>query len=374
MSAETDPSASLQLLLFVDRRPTSLPQIQRIRSRLQHLQSQYSFHLQTIDITEEPYLAEYFKLVASPALVKICPEPRQILAGTELITQLETCWPRWLAAVDSSNPPSSPQVPVVDTSVLIQFTDEIFRLKQRQQELEEQLQFKNRMISALAHDLRNPLTATSIALETMEMGLYPRAPGASPLSPEVMAQLLHHARVQTATINRMITSILQSNPNSQQALTMEPRPFELGTLAQEVLNLLQAQGEAKHLHFKTDLPADLPPVYGDPEQIRQVLMNLLDNAIKYTPAQGIVQIYAVHRTTRKIQVSVQDTGPGIPADQQQRIFEDHVRLDRDKNQTGYGIGLALCRRIVQSHYGQIWVDSVLGQGSCFHFTLPVHQE
>ena len=79
----------------------------------------------------------------------------------------------------------------------------------------------------------------------------------------------------------------------------------------------------------------------------------------------------LHRTTQKVQVSVSDTGPGIPEATKETIFEGHFRLKRDENQEGYGLVLCLCRKIIRAHYGQIWVDSVPNEGSCFHFTLPV---
>lgn len=121
-----------------------------------------------------------------------------------------------------------------------------------------------------------------------------------------------------------------------------------------------------------DIPSDLPSVYADPERIKQVLINLLDNAVKYTPEHGTLQIGILHRTTQKVQVSIGDDGPGIPKENQQSIFEDRFRLKRDETKDGYGIGLGLCKRVVQAHYGQIWVDSSPQQGSCFHFTLPVY--
>ena len=118
---------------------------------------------------------------------------------------------------------------------------------------------------------------------------------------------------------------------------------------------------------------DVPAVYADEELIRQVIVNLLDNAVKYTPEGGKVTMSILHRTTQKVQVSICDTGPGIPEEKRERIFEGHFRLQRDQGKEGYGLGLSLCRKIIRVHYGQIWVDSVLGQGSCFHFTLPVYR-
>ena len=124
--------------------------------------------------------------------------------------------------------------------------------------------------------------------------------------------------------------------------------------------------------IETDIPKDLPYVYADPERIRQVLVNLLDNAIKYTPKGGKISVAGLHRTTQKVQFSIGDTGPGIPVENRDRIFENHFRLQRDEGTEGYGIGLCLCQRIIRAHYGQIWVDSAPNGGAWFHFTLPVY--
>ncbi|MFN7257382.1 MAG: ATP-binding protein, partial [Microcystis sp.] len=125
--------------------------------------------------------------------------------------------------------------------------------------------------------------------------------------------------------------------------------------------------------LQSDIPQDLPPVYADEELIRQVIINLLENGIKYTPAGGEITLSVLHRTTQKVQVSISDTGPGIPEEKQEHIFEGHVRLKRDEGKEGYGIGLSVCRKIIRAHYGQIWVDSVPDHGSSFHFTLPVYR-
>ena len=93
--------APLQLLLFVDERPKSRLQVQQIRSYLKQLQLEYDFELQVIDVGKQPHLAEHFKLVATPALIRIHPEPRQVLAGTNIVSQLKTWWPRWQASVEN---------------------------------------------------------------------------------------------------------------------------------------------------------------------------------------------------------------------------------------------------------------------------------
>jgi two-component system, OmpR family, clock-associated histidine kinase SasA len=389
-----NPDVPLQILLFVDRRPNSRDQIRQIRSSLAELSHEYRFALQIIDVGEQPYLAEQFRLVATPALIKIHPEPRQTLAGSNLIAQLKTWWPRWQkSAEDYLSDPLQATKPDLDapddldllatqrsgisaiaySAELIQLSDEIFRLKQEKEDLEAQLHFKDQIISMLAHDLRNPLTAASIAVETLEMGHNPKEGQPSRLNPGLTTQLLKHARTQIRTIDRMITDILQAARGTSTELNMQLQRLNLAALCQEVVVAFADRCKTKNQKVITDIPSDLPPVYADAERVRQVVINLLDNAVKYTPMNGTIQVSVLHRTTQKVQVSVCDDGPGIPTDNRDRIFEDHFRLQRDAAQDGYGIGLSLCQRIIRAHYGQIWVDSTPNQGSCFHFTLPVHR-
>lgn len=373
----SDLDAPLQLLLFVDKRPRSSEKIRRIRTYLDELRSSYPFDLQIVDVSEQPHLAEHFKLVATPTLIKIHPEPRQTLAGSNLVAQLETCWTRWQrsaeeftaqqqAEAEAEAEADQPIQSIALSGELMRLSDEIFRLQQEKEELEAQLQFKDRLIAILAHDLRNPLTAVSIALETMAIGSEPKPDGTARLTPAMSAQLLKHARTQTKAIDRMITEILQAAQGTEGNLQIQPQKLDLRSLCLEVVAHLGEHFQAKSLQVEMDIPSGLPPVLADSARVRQVLMNLLDNAIKYTPEHGKIHLSTLHRTTQKVQVSICDTGPGIPESDCDRIFEDHYRLERDTAKEGYGLGLALCRRIIRAHYGQIWVDSTLNQGSCFN--------
>lgn len=381
--------APLQLLLFVDGRPKSRQQVQRIRAYLKELQSEYNFDLQLIDVGQQPYLAEHFKLVATPALIKVHPEPRQIIAGSNIIAQLKNCWTRWQTSVDSCSHlsedvqepiennhrrslPTSTIHSVAVSAELIQLTDEVFRLKQENDKLQEQLLFKDRVIAMLAHDLRNPLTAAAIAIETLQSNYNLEMAAFTRLKPAMAAHLLKQARSQTKTIDRMIADLLQVGRGSDTEIPIIPQKMEVGNLCLDVLQELRDRYMAKSQEIETDIPQDLPKVYADPERVRQVLINLLDNAIKYTPEGGKISISGLHRTTQKIQFSIGDSGPGIPVENRDRIFENHYRLQRDKSIDGYGIGLCLCQRIIQSHYGQIWVDAAPDGGAWFHFTLPVY--
>ncbi|MEH2151959.1 histidine kinase [Nostoc sp.] len=381
--------APLQLLLFVDGRPKSRQQVQRIRAYLKELQAEYSFELQTIDVGQQPYLAEHFKLVATPALIKIHPEPRQVLAGSNIIAQLKNWWPRWQVAVDAylklqedlqeriddtvrATSPKSTIRSVAVSAELIRLSDEIFRLKQEKDNLQEQLQFKDRVIAMLAHDLRNPLTAAAIAIETLQSNYNLDTGQFQRLKPSLTAHLLKQARNQTKIIDRMIADLLQVGRGKDTEFPILPQKVQLGKLCLDVLEELCDRYTAKSQEVETDIPNDLPYVYADPERIRQVLVNLLDNAIKYTPEGGKISVAGLHRTTQKVQFSISDTGPGIPVENRDRIFENHFRLQRDEGTEGYGIGLCLCQRIVLAHYGQIWVDSAPNNGAWFHFTLPVY--
>lgn len=384
----TTAEVPLQILLFVDQRPNAKEQIQQIRRFLNDLRADYPFELQVIDVGEQPYLAEHFRLVATPALIKIHPDPRQTLTGMNLVAQLKDCWSHWQTSVESflenqvelkSTVDQAPFVSaskissIAHSSELLQLTDEIFNLKQEKEDLQAQLQFKDQIISMLAHDLRNPLTAASIAIETLEIGHKAQKGQGYRLTSAMTAQLLKHGRSQIRTIDRMITDILQSARGTSAELQVVPQKLELGALCDSVLENLEERFRAKSQQVNTDIPTDLPIVYADTERVRQVLTNILDNAAKYTPIDGTIHVSMLHRTAQKVQVSICDTGPGVPEENRDRIFEDHFRLQRDQAQDGYGIGLSLCQRIVRAHYGQIWVDSVPNQGSCFHFTLPVYR-
>jgi two-component system clock-associated histidine kinase SasA len=376
-----DPSGqgTLQLLLFIDERPTAQENIQCILSYLENLQAEHFFRLQVIQIGKQPHLVEHYKLVATPALVKISPHPRQTLAGSNLIDQLKKWWPRWqLATQQEENDLEvakanglSPELNSISYSgELIKLTDQIFSLQKDKEELLEQLRFKDQILAMLAHDLRSPLTAASIAVETLELS-YDKEE--TERTRQLREQLFQQARKQFRIMNRMIGELLQTSKSMTAKLRVEPQRLYLQTLCQDILHQFANQLRAHSLELEVDIPQDIPPVYADEELVRQLIINLLDNAVKYTPTGGEIGLSILHRTSQKIQVSIYDTGPGIPPEKQERIFEGHFRLQRDEAKEGYGLGLALCRKIVRAHYGQIWVDSSSDRGSCFHFTLPVYR-
>ncbi len=382
----------LKLLLFVDKRPAHQENIKSIKAHLKKLQSQGEFELDIVETGEQPYLVEYFKLVATPALVKISPSPRQTLAGSDLVAQLEEWWPRWQTSLrelqvnpssqdtDLSVPPLREEngyyAPGISDGVnnyseeSIRLSDQLFRLRQEKEELKEQLNFKDQILSMLAHDLRSPLTAASLAMETLELS---EAQESSEQKTKLRKQLFKQSRKQFGIMKRMIGDLLEASRSVNVKLEVSPRKINLPILCEDILAQFCKQPKAQLLRIKQDVPQDIPPVFVDEELLQQLFSNLLDNAAKYTPEGGTISLSVIHRTSQQVQVSIADTGDGIPQEKQERIFEGHFRLKRDEQKEGYGLGLALCRNIVRAHYGQIWVDSSPNQGSVFHFTLPVYR-
>jgi two-component system, OmpR family, clock-associated histidine kinase SasA len=386
----SNSSGSLQLLLFLDERTTSYIYNQEIRDKLALLNAQHSFELQVVDVGKQPDLAEHYRVIATPALLKLFPLPRQILAGSNLIDQIDNWWERWqeellasssetLTNDESANLERQPtdRLLLSDSigyvSKLIKLTDEVFTLKQEKAALLDRLKLQDRAMSVLAHDLRNPLTAAALALGTLEIIHNPQDYRANALEPAAIAKLIARARTQLQAIDRLVHDILQPLATNAGDLNLLPQKLDLIELIAGVVDQLKSQFQAKSQVITTDIPQDLPLVYGDVDKLRQAISNLLDNASKYTPAGGQIHISALHRTAQTIQVSISDTGLGIPKEKQKHIFQERVRLDRDLSESGYGIGLALCQRIVRAHYGQIWVESTPGKGSVFNFTLLVYQ-
>ncbi len=378
----------LHLLLFVDKRSSSDEQVRDIKTYLQSLRADYSFKLEIVEIEKQPHLVEFLRLVATPALVKLAPAPRQTLAGSNLLNQLKKWWPQWkaaqidwetrqLKAVGTANNSQTSTSPALVSGSYdaqdIKLTDEIFSLRQEKEELLAQLRFKEQILAMLAHDLRTPLTAASMAVETIELSEKNQKLEAEKLE-NLKQRLFKQAKKQFGIMNSMIGGLLQNSQNATAKLAIKPKPLDLMTLCQEVATQFDSRLKQKSMNFEQDIPQDIPQVYADEELIRQLLGNLLDNAIKYTPQEGNIALSILHRTNQKIQVSICDSGPGIPPEKKKQIFEDSFRLQRDRSKKGYGLGLATCHQIVSAHYGQIWVDSVPEKGSCFQFTLLVYKQ
>jgi two-component system clock-associated histidine kinase SasA len=365
----TLPESTLQLLLFIDDRPKSRDLVKEVEEFLQQ-EKNFPSELQIINVANQPQLAELFKVVMSPALLKLSPLPRQTIAGKNIIKQLESFWPTWKQQVFDQvqdHPPELAQN-IEYMNAVAHLADEVFRLTQEKAEIEEQIRFKDRILGMLAHDLRNPLTAILLAIDTIEKS-------GNKIDPSMMSRLLKHAKNKARDADSMITDLLEAGRGANAQFRTHRQKIQFDQLCHSVVSDFYFNKclEGKHQKLVKDIPTDLPPVFIDQEKIRQVLINLLGNATKYTPEGGKIELTVLHRTSQKIEVSITDNGPGIPAEMRDRIFEERYRLERDDEADGYGIGLSVCRRIINAHYGHIWVDDAIGKkGSCFRFTLPIY--
>ena len=219
------------------------------------------------------------------------------------------------------------------------------------------------LISMVYHDLRSPLANVISSLDLIQS-----------ITPERkdddFQSLLSIASNSTYRMQRLVNSLLDIRRlESGQEITTKEKisPYVLVKDAEEASRFIS---KGKHQEVSISLPEGLPNLYVDPDMIRRVLINLIENACKFTPPQGRVQVGAI-RVGPWIQMWVKDSGTGIPASDQERIFDKFVRLQGPGSPKGLGLGLAFCRLAIKAHQGRIWVVSQPQSGSQFLFTLPV---
>jgi len=152
---------------------------------------------------------------------------------------------------------------------------------------------------------------------------------------------------------------------------MPPEPVDIAAILRDVLDLMQVRAQDKSITLSTDVPADLPKVMATKEHVRQIWINLISNAIKYTPDGGKVHI-SLREEGDMVRGAVQDTGIGIAPEEQERIFEDFYRTEAAKAMAhhGTGLGLSIVKGIMERYGGRIWLTSKVGEGSTFFFELP----
>ncbi|MGQ9666364.1 MAG: sensor histidine kinase [Anaerolineae bacterium] len=225
--------------------------------------------------------------------------------------------------------------------------------------LQEQL--RRNLVSDVAHELRTPLTNLRGYLEAVRDGL---------LQPD--AHLIENLYEETMLLNRLVSDLHELSQAEAGQLNLVRRPTHVGDIVQRVMDAFGWQVEERSLTLRVDVPADLPLVDVDPERIGQVLRNLLSNAILHTPAGGTIDIVA--RAGREwVSMAVKDTGEGIPPEHLPYVFDRFYRVDKSRSRLtgGVGLGLAIAKQLVEAHGGSIQVQSTVGQGSIFTFTLPV---
>ncbi|NTW01558.1 MAG: GAF domain-containing protein [Oscillochloris sp.] len=220
-------------------------------------------------------------------------------------------------------------------------------------------------ISMVSHELRNPLNTLNGFLKVVLQGK------AGALN-DLQQEFLGLADSQADALKGRITELLEFNRLEAGRLRLQPQWSNLTDLLLSASARFQIQAEQFGLSVEADVPAVIPELLMDSERIGQVVTNLIENAMKATPTGGRIGLSAqVHDL--EVQVQVTDTGVGIPADQREKIFSRFYRLENKSSKHGVhlGLGLSICQQIIEGHNGRIWVDSEVGKGSCFNFTIPL---
>ncbi len=219
------------------------------------------------------------------------------------------------------------------------------------------------LTAMIYHDLRSPLANVISSLEVL-FSMVPED------NKETVLTLLNIAEHSTDRIQRLVSSLLDVNRlESGQPVVDQKAVDPLALIAQTVLDV-EPSIKGRYGNVVTDLPKELPPIWVDEDMARRVLINLMENSIKFTPQEGQLEVGARHEGDW-VHIWVKDNGPGIPMSDQERIFDKFTRLRSGHRASGLGIGLAFCRLAVLGHGGKIWVESEPGKGSTFHFTFPV---
>ena len=254
-----------------------------------------------------------------------------------------------------------------DERVRVNGADEIAQLamsfNQMAGQLEQVESMRRQLIGDVTHELRTPLTSIKGYMEGLVDGVLPA-------TPETFDQIHREAD----RLSRLVDDLQELSRVEAKAYSLDVRSVTVSNLVQTTVKRLAPQARDKHINLHSNLPADLPPLQADEDRITQVLVNLVANAIQYTPEGGNVSITAV-RQADEIQISVKDTGVGIPPEHLANLFTRFYRVDKSRSRNaggGSGIGLTIAKHLVEAHGGRIWAESKGdGQGSTFTFSLKV---
>ena len=363
---EDDPKGRqrLKLLLVAARHHLSGPDLRSVVHYLERDDVGFQVTLQVADPSQQPELLELHRLVITPALIKLSPAPKQVFAGSNILQQLKGWVPRWQQDGVVSGLGLSLRPTELDgsrTQKELQLEDQLLVLRQENETLIDRIHAQERLLRMVAHELRTPLTAAALALQSQRLG---------------QIDMTRFQDVITRRLEEMeaLSKDLLEVGTTRWETLFNPQRLDLASVSAEVILELEKLWLGRNVEIRTDIPSDLPKVFADQRRMRQAFLNLLENALKYTGNGGHITRTMLHRTSQRVEVSVCDSGPGIPTEEQQRIFLDRVRLPQTSDRTtGFGVGLSVCRRIVEVHGGRIWVVSEPGEGACFTFTVPIWQ-
>jgi signal transduction histidine kinase len=240
-------------------------------------------------------------------------------------------------------------------------------IQDKSRQLAEASRHKSQFLANMSHELRTPLNAILAYTELIADGVYGELP-------DKMRDVLKRVEANGTHLLGLINEVLDISKIEAGQFKLELGDYLLGDIAESVRSTLEPLAAEKALAFRVEVAPDLPAGHGDKRRLTQVLINLAGNAIKFTDAGEVV--ITAGMANGAFHVAVRDTGPGISGAEQVKLFQEFQRTESavSRAKGGTGLGLALSKRIVEMHGGRIWIDSVLGQGSTFAFTLPVWAE
>jgi signal transduction histidine kinase len=240
-------------------------------------------------------------------------------------------------------------------------------IQEKSRQVEEASKHKSQFLANMSHELRTPLNAILGYTELVLDGIYGDAP-------EKMRNVLERIQTNGKHLLGLINDVLDLSKIEAGQLVLTLNDYSIKDMMQGVYVAVEPLAGNKKLNFKLEVPPDLPAARGDERRLSQVLLNLVGNAIKFTDTGGVAM--KASAANGSYTVAVADTGPGIAEADQAKIFEEFQQSDstHTKAKGGTGLGLAIAKRIVEMHGGRLWVESALGSGSTFFFTVPLRVE
>jgi two-component system, OmpR family, phosphate regulon sensor histidine kinase PhoR len=214
-------------------------------------------------------------------------------------------------------------------------------------------------VANISHELRTPLSNIDLAAQTL------RQTGADG---DIARRMLDQIQVQVQTVSQLSQEMMELAQIESGQVLLKLEPAELEPVVRRCVTNLLPQAAVKKQHLALEVPSELIALI-DEAMIARVINNLVHNAVKFTPEGGVITVSAAP-VDDDIQISVADNGPGIPREEQKRVFERFYKADRARSGGGTGLGLAIARHIVEGHGGRIWVESAPGQGATFRVTVP----
>jgi len=227
-------------------------------------------------------------------------------------------------------------------------------------EAQQATRARDDVLAVVAHDLRNPLNTVTMAIGLMLEN--------TPVERTQERRQVEIVRRAADRMNRMIQDLLDVKRMESGRLAIDLRPEDVDVIINDMIEMLRPLAVGSSITLEASIPEGLPPVLADSARIQQVLSNLVGNAVKFTPRDGRITVCA-EQTEGEIRFGVIDTGPGIPPEQVPHIFGQFWQAS-SSDRRGIGLGLAIAKGIVEAHKGTIWVESQVGTGSTFYFTLP----